>query len=92
MPPTSVLPASPLTAALDHPDNALEAADAIREVIDRVVLTPGRRRGSYSVTLQGELGTILDWIDRTGKPDYKPIPDTASSRLSISVKTGGREG
>lgn len=77
-----------LTAALDNPDDALEAADAIREVIDRVVITPGRRRGSYSITLQGELGTILDWIERTGKPGYKPIPDTASSRLSIPVKTG----
>jgi hypothetical protein len=68
------------------PDDALEAADALREVIDRIVVTPGKNRGDYSITLQGELGTILDWIDRTGKPGYKPNPDLPTSRLSVSVK------
>jgi site-specific DNA recombinase len=48
----------------------------------------GPTRRDLSVTLQGELGAILDWIDRTGKPGYKPMPDTASSRLSASVKAG----
>ncbi|WP_245337291.1 hypothetical protein [Shinella sp. HZN7] len=75
-----------LTAALDHPDDAAEAAEAIREIIDRVVTTPGATRRDLSVTLQGELGTILDWIDRTGKPGYKPAGDTTSTHLSVSVK------
>ncbi|MGV6875993.1 hypothetical protein ACUSIJ_25325 [Pseudochelatococcus sp. B33] len=81
-----------LTAALDHPDDALQATDAIREVIDHIIITPGKRRGSYAVTLQGELGAILDWIERTGKPGYRPVPDIASSRLSIPVKTWARPG
>jgi len=76
-----------LTAALTHPDDAVEAADAIREVIDRIVITPGDKRGDFRITLHGDLETILDWIDRTGKSGYKPAPDTASSRLSVSVKT-----
>ena len=75
-----------LTEALDHPDDALEAADAIREVIDRIVITPGDKHGDYTITLQGELGTILDWIDRSGKPGYKTNPDLPTSRVSVSVK------
>jgi DNA invertase Pin-like site-specific DNA recombinase len=81
-----------LTAALDHADDAAEAAEAIREIIDRIVITPGLTRRDLSVTLQGELGAILDWIDRTGKPGYKPAPDTASSRLSAPVKAGACPG
>jgi DNA invertase Pin-like site-specific DNA recombinase len=75
-----------LATALAHPDDALEAAEAIREIIDRIVITPGETRRDLSITLQGELGTILDWIDRTGKPGYKPTIDTRSTRLSVSVK------
>jgi integrase len=59
-----------LTEALSHPDDALEATEAIREVIDRIVITPGKARGENHVTLQGDLATILEWIDRTGKPGY----------------------
>jgi hypothetical protein len=45
-------------------------------------------RRDLSITLQGEIGTILDWIDRTGKSGYKPKPDTASTRLLVSAKSG----
>ncbi len=57
-----------LTAALSHPDDALDAAEAIREIIDRIVITLGPTRRDLSITLQGELGTILDWIGRAGNP------------------------
>ena len=81
-----------LTAALDHPDDAAEAAEAIREIIDGIIITPGPMRRDLSITLQGELGAILDWIERTGKPGHKPAIDTPSSRLSVSVKTGACPG
>jgi hypothetical protein len=80
-----------LTDALSHPDDAAEAAEAIREIIGRIVITPGPTRRDLSVTLQSELGAILDWINRTGKPGYKPTPDIASTRLSTSVKAQGGE-
>jgi site-specific DNA recombinase len=76
-----------LTEALDHPEDAGEAAEAIREVIDRIVITPGPTRKDTSITLQGELGTILDWIERTCKPGYKPQRETGRLGLSVSVKT-----
>ena len=79
-----------LTDALDHPDDAAEAAQVIREIIDRIVITPGAPRRDFFVTLQGELGTILDWIDRTGNPDYKPANDVQSAHLSVSVKARAR--
>ncbi|WP_204350609.1 hypothetical protein, partial [Serratia marcescens] len=46
----------------------------------------------YTVTLQGELGTMLGWIDRSGKPGYKPKAETASSRMSVSVIGGACPG
>lgn len=61
-----------LIDALDHPDDAAEAAEAIREIIDRIVIAPGAPRRDFSVIRQGELGTIVDWIDRTGKPVTSP--------------------
>jgi site-specific DNA recombinase len=74
-----------LSEALSHPDDALEAANAIRQVIDRIVITPGATRHDLTVTLHGDLGTILDWIERTGKHGYKLKPDANPSRLSFSA-------
>ena len=75
-----------LSDALGHPDDAREAAEALREVIDRIVITPGEKRGAVNVALHGDLGTILDWIARTGKTGYKAKADASPTRLSVSVK------
>ena len=76
-----------LTEALSHPDDTIEATDVLREVIDRVVIQPGSTRKGLKVTLQGDLQTILDWIERSDKPDYRPSPMTASPLVSVSDNT-----
>ena len=38
-----------------------DAAAAIRSLIDRIVLTPGRKRGEMDAVLHGDFGTILEW-------------------------------
>jgi transposase-like protein len=50
-----------LAEALNQPDERPEAAEALRMLIEKIVLTPGPERAEVFATLRGELGTILDW-------------------------------
>ena len=47
-----------LADALNHPEDSHEATAALRGLIERIVLTPGRKRGELHATLHDELGTI----------------------------------
>ena len=47
-----------LTAALDHPDDAAEAAEAIREIIDRSSSHPARHAATSSSPCKASLATI----------------------------------
>ena len=76
-----------LADALNHPDDRHEATAALRGLIERIVLTPGGKRGELHATLHGELGTIMEWIART-KPagkDAKSCASTDYPGLSVSV-------
>ncbi|WP_206613895.1 hypothetical protein [Paenirhodobacter populi] len=53
-----------LTGALDRPDERPQAAEALRMLIEKIVLTPGPERGEIYATLHGELRTILEWTER----------------------------
>lgn len=53
-----------LTDTLNRPEERLEAAEALRALIEKVVLTPGPNRGEIDAILYGELRTILTWIER----------------------------
>ena len=48
-----------LTQALNRPAERQEAAEALRMLIEKIVLTPGPKRGEMDATLYGELGQIL---------------------------------
>ncbi|WP_342587320.1 hypothetical protein [Pseudaminobacter soli (ex Li et al. 2025)] len=61
-----------LSAALNCPDDRQAAAQALRSLIAKIVLSPGPHKGEIEATLYGELGTILNWAD--GQPPNKNTP------------------
>ncbi|MDP0929438.1 recombinase family protein [Paracoccus onubensis] len=81
-----------LTAALAKPDERPQAAEALRMLIDKIVLTPGPERGEIYATLHGELRTILEWTERQaiGKAGKKTKPAVGAAGLSVSMVAGAR--
>ncbi|MCY3878125.1 MAG: hypothetical protein OXF74_02975 [Rhodobacteraceae bacterium] len=76
-----------LGEALKRPDERAEAADAIRGLIERIVLTPGEKWGEVHATLHGDLATIVEW---TGNGGDEGGTGTPGSGLSVSAETGTR--
>ena len=76
-----------LSEALQNPQERDEAAAAIRDLIERITLTPGPKRGQIDATLHGDLGTILEWAATKGR---KNKTDTSLSGVSVSVVAGAR--
>jgi len=72
-----------LSEALGHPGDASEAAMALRELIDRIVISPGEKRGEVHAVLHGDLEVILDWAARTQENANQAAP---SLRMSVPVK------
>ena len=81
-----------LTDALNQPDERAEAAEALRTLIEKIVLTPGPQKGEIDAMLYGELGTILNWIDRQdiGNAGKKTKPVAFATGLSVSMVAGAR--
>ena len=79
-----------LTEALNRPEERPEAAEALRALIEKIVLKPGPNRGEIDATLYGELGTILNWTERqaVGKATKNNTPGGLSSGMSVSVVAG----
>ena len=75
-----------LAEALADPRDRDEAAEAIRGLIERIVLTPGEKRGEMHAALHGDLGTILEWA---GSGSRKGATDTPARGMSVSVVAGG---
>jgi site-specific DNA recombinase len=67
-----------LTEALNRPEDRAEAAQALRGLIERIVLRPGAKRGQIDATLHGDLGTILSW---TAAPNRKGSTNQNSRSL-----------
>jgi DNA invertase Pin-like site-specific DNA recombinase len=73
-----------LVETLDHPEIRHEAADALRSIIARIVLTPGEKRGQLHASLHGELPAILDFAN--GNAHSAP-----ASLVMSQVSAGSRE-
>ncbi|MER9082081.1 hypothetical protein [Mesorhizobium sp. M0895] len=69
-----------MTEALNRPEGRAEAAEALRKFIEKIVLRPGHNRGEIDATLYGELGTILNWIERQtiGKAEKRTLPELSA--------------
>lgn len=48
-----------LEDALACPDDARQSAEAMRGLIEKIVLTPGKKRGEVKAELHGELTTCV---------------------------------
>src|SRR5215471_6585564 len=74
-----------LAEALNHPEDRHEATAALRGLIERIVLTPGPKRGRLHATLHGGLEAVLEWVARTGEAGHKNKGPTFDPRLSSSA-------
>ncbi|WP_156358182.1 zinc ribbon domain-containing protein [Sphingobium sp. Leaf26] len=54
--------------ALEDPETRLDASEAIRSLIDRIVLHPGEKRGEIHATLHGALMGILEFVQDNPRP------------------------
>ncbi|NIA72037.1 recombinase family protein [Pelagibius litoralis] len=84
-----------LAEALQSPQERDEATQAIRDIVGRITLTPGPKRGQIDATLHGDLGTILDWAAQSREKmgenrAQKHQTDTPFSGVSVSVVAGER--
>ena len=76
-----------LEAALQDPEGASAAAQALRSLIDAVVFYPEEGRGKYRLELRGDLAAFLYLAD-ADKPKTRTISGTGlvcSSVMSSSV-------
>jgi len=74
-----------LTEALNRPEDRAEAAQALRGLIDRIVLRPGSKRGQIDAMLYGELGTVLSWTAAQRDKGAKTKTPTAEAAAGVSV-------
>ncbi|CAN5237475.1 hypothetical protein BH11PSE5_BH11PSE5_27100 [soil metagenome] len=71
-----------LRDALSDPETRLDASEAIRSLIHRVVLHPGEQRGEVHAVLQGALMGILEFAQDI------PRPATAITTMVVSGSRG----
>lgn len=81
-----------LAEALNQPKERPEAAEALRMLIEKIVLSPGPNRGEIDATLYGKLGQILNWIENQASEKSGKARRSRDDveRVSVSVVAGDR--
>ena len=51
-----------------------QTAEAIRGLVERIMLTPGPAQGRMDATLRGQLGTIIQWTAAASGKNESDIP------------------
>lgn len=79
-----------VTKALSNPPERQVATQQLRQLIEKIVIKPGTKRGQVLATLHGELGTILEWTDRQviGNTTKIKNPAAVATGVSVSVVAG----
>ena len=70
-----------LAQALEHPETRTEASEALRAVIDAIVLTPSQ--GELQIELKGNLAAMLG-----AAQNAKRSPETGDLSLQVSMVAG----
>ena len=79
-----------LAETLNHPEDRQEASEAIRALIEKIVLHPGKGRGEMHATLHGQLGNLLDFAaSRDQRAKNTNTPGARASGVSVSGIAGG---
>lgn len=79
-----------LIEALDRPEDRDRAAQALRAVIDSIVVTPGEKRGEVLVQLMGDFRKVIAWA--TERQVAEGETDEASCVEALSVPRASRAG
>src|SRR5438067_561302 len=72
-----------LAQALEHPETRTEASEALRGLIDAIVLTPNQ--GELQIELQGNLAAMLGAAKNAKRP-----PETGDLSLQVVMVAGAR--
>lgn len=75
-----------LGTALNDPGIAAEAGEAMRDLIERIVLTP--IDGTLKIELYGDLARLMAFAEGTERKTNDPGPDGSGSLLSVVAGTG----
>ncbi|WP_252348393.1 hypothetical protein [Gluconobacter sp. P1D12_c] len=77
-----------LTESLNQPEDRAEASEAVRALVEKIVLSPGDKRGEIFATLYGELGTLLRFVNQRDTKSSKSLSGLAKTSMWDSVVAG----